>query len=358
MNNEETILDPQFNNAESQKTETSSIEQPKAEEKKNVGWGERAAYAAGGAVVGAGMAMAGEVFTARAAEKLELTEEEEGEESLAAVAATAEETSPANETAEEVSGVTVEANGTTVHVTGDAKVEIENGNVHVISGQSAVDQDAQIQHVTPEPGEAIVATSTGIRVAQVDDDQKFSQAFAEARAQVGPGGVFEWHGRVYSTYYKDEWDAMTPEQRHDYQASIDYEDVLSSDSTPHAHQSYHESEAYNEVENVSDSQDASSDDVEVRVLEVGETDLNGDGMLENAAILDVDGNEVLIVDIDQDGIADVALCDIDNDGQLDALDMTGENIAMPDQSDGDAFMSQADYAPDYMNDANVGMYEA
>ena len=33
-------------------------------------------------------------------------------------------------------------------------------------------------------------------------------------------------------------------------------------------------------------------------------------------------------------------------------------MAMPEQSAGDAYMAQADNAPDYMNDANVGMYEA
>ena len=54
MNNEETIIDPQYSNAETQKSETTSVEQPKTAEKKNIGLGEKAAYAVGGAVVGAG----------------------------------------------------------------------------------------------------------------------------------------------------------------------------------------------------------------------------------------------------------------------------------------------------------------
>ena len=74
--------------------------------------------------------------------------------------------------------------------------------------------------------------------------------------------------------------------------------------------------------------------------------------------MEVNGHEVLIVDIDQDGIADAALCDVDNDGQVEIADLSGENMAMPEQSAGDAYMAQADNAPDYMNDANVGMYEA
>ena len=380
MNNEETILDPQYSNAESQKSETTSVEQPKSEEKKNIGLGEKAAYAVGGAVVGAGMTMGGQAVAATSSEKAEIPEGTEGEEVVAAASAKPEETSTTDENTEEVSGVTVEANGTTVHVTGDTKVEIANGNVHVSSVQTTEDEQSSVietqDHQTaPEPEDAIVVTATGVRVAQVDDNASFSQAFADARAQVGPGGVFEWHGRVYGTYYKDEWDNMTAEQKHEYQASIDYKDVISDESmaqhhndmaqhnvTHHEsnvhHTSCHHQETTAKPETVNDSQDVSSEDVDVQVLEVGQTDLNGDGIPENAAVLEVNGHEVLIVDIDQDGIADAALCDVDNDGQVEIADLSGENMAMPEQSAGDAYMAQADNAPDYMNDANVGMYEA
>lgn len=379
MNNEETILDPQYSNAESQKSETTSVVQPKAEEKKSIGLGEKAAYAVGGAVVGAGMTMAGQAVAAPSSEKVEIPEGTEGDEAVAVASTSTEDSSTANET-EEVSGVTVDANGTTVHVTGDAKIEIENGNVHVSSVQTTEEQpssvtETQEHQAAPEPEDAIVATATGVRVAQVDDNASFSQAFADARAQVGPGGVFEWHGRVYGTYYKDEWDNMTVEQKHEYQASIDYKDVISDESMAQHHNdmaqhnavhhesnvhhtSYHHQEATAKPETLNDTQDVSSDDVDVQVLEVGQTDLNGDGIPENAAVLEVNGHEVLIVDIDQDGIADAALCDVDNDGQVEIADLSGENIAMPEQSAGDAYMAQADSAPDYMNDANVGMYEA
>ena len=37
MNNEETIIDPQYSNAKTQKSETTSVERPKTEEKKNIG---------------------------------------------------------------------------------------------------------------------------------------------------------------------------------------------------------------------------------------------------------------------------------------------------------------------------------
>lgn len=375
MNYEQTILDPQYT-TESQTTENASVEQPKAEEKKNVGWGEKAAYATGGAVVGAGMTMAGQAVAASKSEMPEVVPEvaeEKPAEEVEAVAtpATTEEPAGTKVNVDEASGVTVETNGTTVHVTGDAKVDVENGNVHVSSVQAREDAQpvATEQHAAPEPEDAIVATATGVRVAQVSDDQSFSQAFADARAQVGPGGVFEWHGRAYGTYYKDEWDNMTAEQKAEYQSSIDYNDVISDDSMAqhnaaahnysNAHRaSCHETEATAEPKPEAATQEAAAEDVDVQVLEVGQTDLNGDGIPENAAVLEVNGHEVLIVDIDQDGIADAALCDFDNDGQVEIADLSGENIAMPNQSAGDAYMAQADTAPDYMNEANVGMYEA
>lgn len=57
-------------------------------------------------------------------------------------------------------------------------------------------------------------------IARVRDSQSFGHAFADARRQVGPGGIFEWHGNLYGTYYADEWESMTQEQRGNYWASV------------------------------------------------------------------------------------------------------------------------------------------
>jgi hypothetical protein len=54
-----------------------------------------------------------------------------------------------------------------------------------------------------------------------DDSLSFSKAFAESRATLGPGGFFEWRGETFNTYTKEEWDAMTPDQRHEFFESID-----------------------------------------------------------------------------------------------------------------------------------------
>lgn len=54
----------------------------------------------------------------------------------------------------------------------------------------------------------------------VDDSMSFSQAFAAARHEVGPGGLFVWHGNTYGTYYANEWNAMSPEEHDQYWADV------------------------------------------------------------------------------------------------------------------------------------------
>jgi hypothetical protein len=54
-------------------------------------------------------------------------------------------------------------------------------------------------------------------VAQsVTDAMSFDEAFATARAEVGPGGVFVWQGNPYNTFWREEWMALSLQQRHEY----------------------------------------------------------------------------------------------------------------------------------------------
>lgn len=401
MNNENTILDP-MNATDSKANENvtnNAAQQAPVNGKASTA--EKAAYAAGGAVVGAGMAMAGQAMAAPKAEKPETEPEKENDDDAqaAANAAISEDgkenaDSVANEDSKEEAnvaaasanedgkesaneGVTIETNGATVHVTGDAKIDVEDGEIHVTVVQDAKPEEPEtpaqpeVQQPSPEPEDVIVATSTGVRVAHVDDDMSFSQAFADARAQVGPGGVFEWHGRAYGTYYKEEWDNMSAAERAEYQASINYKEVLSDDEiaqhhndvAQHNHDNVHHDQTAEIHHNTEHTQDDSvsdtSDEVDVRVIETGEVDVDGDGVMEAGAVLDVNGNPVIVLDMNHDGIADVAVSDLNGNGELDngeAADISDAGMPMP--NDGSDYMAQADDAPDYMNDANVGLYEA
>lgn len=65
-----------------------------------------------------------------------------------------------------------------------------------------------------------------VRVAEgVDDSMNFAEAFSTARAEVGAGGAFTWHGDVYSTYYGTEWNAMSPVQQSQYGNALSSTDI-------------------------------------------------------------------------------------------------------------------------------------
>jgi len=55
---------------------------------------------------------------------------------------------------------------------------------------------------------------------KVTEEMSFGQAFAAARDEVGMGGVFSWHGHWYNTFEKDEWSALSLEQRQTYTEQI------------------------------------------------------------------------------------------------------------------------------------------
>lgn len=341
------------------------------------------------------------------------------------------------------------AGGFVAGVASTAAVETMAGNKNTEEIPEEIEEEPTVDPAdSPAEQDAIVATDEGIRVAQVDDDKSFSEAFADARAQVGPGGVFEWRGKVYGTFYKDEWDSMSPEERSEWQSRIDYDDVRDQSESNHytshedspqyaqtqgTHQTaYHEDSYVGEPElNVVDveyvdvdgdgradtvveldnglhlvdtnmdgeadiamadlngsgqldegeyayisdehiampvdtprqtanTQQVDDSDVEVHVIDVGQADLNGDGYVENVAVVEVDGHEALLVDIDQDNVAEVIISDLNGDGQLqdnEIADISDAGLEMPEMSDGDIYMTQADSAPDYMNDADTGMYE-
>ena len=395
MNNEETILDPQaFAGSNSSKqnapisnmTESNTPSKKETKPAKGNNTAEKAAYAAGGFVAGAASMAAGDVFATAKTEEVEKAPEEQP--------------------------------------------QIDPTN-------------------SPSEHEAIIASDEGLRVAQVDDDKAFAEAFADARAQVGPGGVFEWHGKVYGTFYKDEWDQMSAEERAEWQSKVDYND-LRDENEAQQYAQHQDTQAQEPVQNANvhqtsqsqeqepaveiadirkvdvdgngqldtvvelnngvmfadldhngvadvavadvngdgmisndevadvrtenivmpqapdgttsvSQQSGGNDDVDVHVIEVGQEDLDGNGMAENVALVEIDGNEVMLVDMDIDYVADVMITDTSGNGQIESneiIDISGEGVGMPTMSDGDFFMAQNDMEPDYTNDADMGLFEA
>lgn len=278
---------------------------------------EKAAYAAGGFAAGLASGVAGSAFASNSVES-----------NMAEVVETPENTAEA----------TVEPAATTYSQT------------------SVVDESI---YATPEPEDVLLATDEGVRIAQVDDNASFSEAFADARAQVGPGGAFEWRGHVYNTYYAEEWNNMSAEERAEYQSKIDYATIAGDTSNNVVEEtSYVEQNSMASNTEMVDN-DTESDSVKVLGVEAVE-DEYGNQM--TIAAIEVEGEQALLVDVDNDGTMDALIVDENYDNQIDPnneiFDIEDCNIETNDlmqmsMEQNEVYYASNDGMPDYMNDADV-----
>ena len=96
-----------------------------------------------------------------------------------------------------------------------------------------------------------------------------------------------------------------------------------------------------------------------------ETVTNEDGSQMDVAVVNAQGQAVMIADVDQNGVADIMASDLNYNGQLEngeIVDVSDQNIAMQPLQDaanmnGNNMVAQTG-EPDYINDANVDDYIA
>lgn len=221
----------------------------------------------------------------------------------------------------------------------------------------------------------------------VSDDMTFSQAFAAARAEVGPGGAFEWHGNVYGTYTAEEWNNMTPEERDEYNNHFSWsqhhgtsnmaeEEVTEetadgtdgSDGTDGTAEGGTEGSAEESIEVVSvDPENVTAegtshpaDDISVSVVDdTPEVEILGvthdDESGANFGEMVIDGQEVVLIDVDGEGTFDYMAADLNNDGQItqdEVGDISAANITVQqfDNSMNDTMLASNDGETDYIND--------
>ena len=363
MNNEETKV---FDQSEETVLMNDTTEKAEAaqEVKKDSGVGAKVAFAAGGFVAGLAAGVAGSAFASSSSDeevhKVVVKDDTEG-----------------------VPVAEVDDEATFAEAFADARAQVGPGGVFEWRGnvyntyyeeewdkmsaeeraefQSKVDYEeiagtevVEEQPVTPATEEVLIATDEGVRIAQVDDEDSFAKAFADARAQVGPGGAFEWRGNVYNTYYEEEWNNMSAEERAEYQQKIDHQSIL-GETTDQTAAGQTQTVMASDTEMV----DTTEVDGEIKVLgvEAVVTD-EGDQMI--MAGIEVDGEQALLVDVDCDGTMDCLVVDADCDGMIDAdeiVDVSDANIGVGDlvemQGNNDMYLASNDGMPDYMNDADV-----
>lgn len=211
------------------------------------------------------------------------------------------------------------------HVTLGGVSGILMGAGLLYAGQAvAKEQDAEgaPEVQAPEEVETSHTLENGLQVAAINDNLSFGEAFAQARAEVGPGGVFHWHGGIYNTYTAAEWNAMTVGQKHDFAQQVKPEVSVGELSTPtdantHVvveHHVYHheDSSSAGDVQQV--HQAAPSNAAQAIEQQVAKNFDMGDDV-HIVGYANAKGHLVVGYDVTDDGQADVAIIDMDDNLQ-------------------------------------------
>lgn len=215
---------------------------------------------------------------------------------------------------------------------------------------------------TPMPGETILANDEGIRYAHVDADN-FNDAFAQARQQLGAEGVFEYNGRLYGTYYADEWAKMSPQQRADYQHQVNGIASAHDSEQPYRAEASNSDDGTHAPTRIPANAEMISDeptDNEIKVISIDSVEAEN-GEIMNIALVEYEGENALLVDVDNNGQLDILIHDDNHDGGIqdsEIHDISSAGICINDlihtqaMAEGDLLYASNDDLPDYVNDAD------
>ena len=218
------------------------------------------------------------------------------------------------------------------------------------------------QVVTANDAETVAESGDKLKQFVADDSLSFKAAFDTARTELGAGGVFSWHGKLFNTYTAEEWNAMSQKDKELFaqqvKPEVSVEDVDTRDLAISNETNGSVAEASNDItqnseievkvveeENltmasvkVDDKQNAetvSSLDDDVRVIGYGDIDLvNGNSV--TVEELEINGQRVAVIDVDKDGVGDVAMSDLNHNNRPDdgeVIDLhTGNPISFDDHA--------------------------
>ena len=183
---------------------------------------------------------------------------------------------------------------------------------------------AMASEVNDDPTSAEVG---GAKLASINDDMSFGEAFKAARAQVGPGGVFTWHGNIFNTYTAAEWNAMSLEERHLF-ANLVKPEIPAYDVEMKLVAGVEEDVVIANVNPTSWNEMAQ--DVDVRVVGFKDIEI-GRGNSIFMEQLDINNQRVAVIDVDKDGDPDLAMSDLNHNQAMEegeVIDLhTGEAIS-------------------------------
>lgn len=233
------------------------------------------------------------------------------------------------------------------------------GSGATILTSMALPGDGQASEPSPEDQPVVNQDPSIEQSTSVSDDMSFADAFATARAEVGPGGTFQWHGQLYNTYTAEEWNQLGHDQQVEYTghftviddqpeqpetpevAIIDGSEIIEPEPDP-------EAAPGGEIID-------GPEDYEVEIL--GVVHDNESGM--NTGFMTIEDQPLVFVDIDGDEVFDFAAADINGDGEIDndeIVDISDQGITVDHLGgyvDPSTLADNNDDGPDYINDAEI-----
>lgn len=289
--------------------------------------------------------------------------------------------------------------GAAVGAAGGVMASNRQEDVAAENTENTEDTAADQEHKIPQPEQVILANNEGIRFAHVDADN-FEDAFTQAREQVGPGGAFEFEGKIYATYYGDEWDKLSNEEKAEFQSKVTEimpqqeevaEPTLTAQTievTPEVHVHHHHTHTthhHTTHTHVAQNEPMGGKPMDTHHPEVPETPhleqtgqyipdvhvvgtdsvYDEDGNIMNVALLESEGDQALMVDVNNDGIMNVLIHDDNYNNNIEENeihDITDQRIQYSglqalDESQPHDYLTSApdDNMSDYVNDADLGM---
>lgn len=237
-----------------------------------------------------------------------------------------------------------------------------SGFTGILMGAGAM-YAAQKYVINEEAPVAEASEEQQLKEMTVDDNLSFLEAFDTARAELGAGGVFHWHGKIFNTYTSDEWQAMSHEDKELFAQQVkpevspaDIDTNQMAEAAPVETPSdedvqvaedvtWNESESVQVVEedvavtavNMDEQQSETpvSEDDDVRIIGYGDIDLaNGNSV--TVEELMINGQRVAVIDLDKDGVGDIAMSDLNHNNRADEgeiIDLhTGDVLSFDNQT--------------------------
>ena len=200
--------------------------------------------------------------------------------------------------------------------------------------------------IPDEPVMPVIVINNEIPVANVSDDQSFASAFADAREQLGPGGMFVWHGNIYNTYTAAEWASMSQDERDSFVAqclAVDVEVDVVDVNVPE--------ESVDVIVTPVKPDEEGIKPEEPEVVYLGtETIVAEDGNIVTLEHYNIDGHAAMAADLDGDLVADVLAVDLNDNMEID------DDEVVPLEPDQMIAMNDEEIGPDYVNDADTSAF--